>query len=212
MIFLAPFSTTLDLETLRKETGIVSLHKPVFLETLVETVVFSLYPSDDFLPFSLHPHAKTGARIPERIKDLHILVAEDNKINQIVIRELLASHGYRCDIVDNGREAVEAVKKRNYDLVLMDCQMPEVDGYEATRMIRERENIVPEFSMRKHLPIIALTAHASQSDEEKCLRAGMDYYCTKPVDQKRLFELIRDCFEKNLSTVSGYSKNAGDVD
>jgi CheY-like chemotaxis protein len=115
-------------------------------------------------------------------------VAEDNEVNQFVARKLLASHGYDCDIVANGRLAVSAVSHRHYDLVLMDCAMPEMDGFEATRQIRAAEAAAPN---SRHLPIVALTAEAIRGDREKCREAGMDEYVSKPINPKDLFAKIR---------------------
>jgi ammonium transporter, Amt family len=115
-----------------------------------------------------------------------ILVAEDNEINQIVVCEVLARAGYSSDVVGDGRQAVEAVAGSTYDLVLMDCQMPVMDGFEATREIRRRE----ETGGLARVPIIALTANAMKGDRELCLAAGMDSYTSKPIDPKSLIETI----------------------
>ncbi|MEM7466120.1 MAG: response regulator [Pseudomonadota bacterium] len=118
-----------------------------------------------------------------------VLVAEDNPINQELARSILENMGCRVVVVDNGREAVEAITEapldqlqKRYDLILMDCQMPELDGFAATKEIRHWEA-----REDKHLPIIALTANAMSGDREKCLDAGMDDYLSKPFTQEELF-------------------------
>ena len=115
---------------------------------------------------------------------IRILVAEDNVTNQKVVVRMLEKMGFAADAVANGREAVDNLKHFPYDLVLMDCQMPEMDGYEATAAIRSMEGD------ERHTPIIAVTAHVMKGDRERCLKAGMDDYVPKPIDATYLSEVI----------------------
>ncbi len=94
--------------------------------------------------------------------------------------------GFHVDVVNNGREAIEALERMDYNLVLMDCQMPEMDGYEATKIIRDGYS----GAQNPNIPIIAMTANAMKGDHEKCLDAGMDYYITKPINVKKLSDSI----------------------
>ncbi len=112
-----------------------------------------------------------GSDVPKRV-----LVADDNEINQVVVCKFLQKLGYEVEIARNGREAVEAVSRTPYDAILMDCEMPEMDGYDATRAIRQRET-----ETNSHIPVIALTGHASAEDAQICVQAGMDGVLTKPV-------------------------------
>jgi len=123
----------------------------------------------------------------EQKRNVRILLAEDSPMNRTVaLRILEVKLGYTADTVDNGLEAIAALSDRNYDLVLMDCQMPEMDGYDATRTIRN-----PSSSVRNHgIPIIAMTANAMKGDREKCLEAGMDDYVSKPINSGDLSAAI----------------------
>ncbi len=121
------------------------------------------------------------------VKNVSVLVAEDNPVNRDVALAMLEALGYRVDTACNGREAVEAVATRRYHLVFMDCQMPEMDGFEAAAAIRVREG---ELGLSR-LPIIALTAHAIAGDRERCLAQGMDDYMSKPFTKQQLGDMIQ---------------------
>ena len=140
-------------------------------------------------PASLAPNeVATPASISIDLPSLQILVAEDNEVNQIVVREVLTKFGHRCTIVPDGKHAVEAAQLQRYDILLMDCQMPVMDGFEATGIIRRQE---AGDRSRPRLPIVALTANAMKGDRERCLLAGMDGYASKPINPKELLRTIR---------------------
>jgi two-component system, sensor histidine kinase and response regulator len=123
-----------------------------------------------------------------------ILVAEDNVVNQKIATLLLEKLGLSAQIVENGAQAVEQVRVRDYPVVLLDCHMPEMDGFEATRMIRRME-----LSSGKHTPIIAVTALAMAGDRERCIEAGMDDYISKPIDKERLKNKLNQWMKKEFS-------------
>ncbi len=157
------------------------LTKPVMEADLLETIldvvnarvvneVFAGTPSDP---------------LNEESQGLCILLAEDSLVNQQVAVGLLRMRGHEVVVVSNGVEAVEALERQSFDVVLMDVQMPEMDGFEATRLIRERE-----LKLGRHTPIVAMTASAMKGDRERCLDAGMDNYVAKPVEPQQLYETI----------------------
>jgi CheY-like chemotaxis protein len=121
----------------------------------------------------------------KRHRPLEVLLAEDSLVNQTLAVALLKKQGHQVTVANNGREAVAATQSRDFDLVLMDVQMPEMDGLEATASIRHLES-----HTGKHVPIIAMTAHAMQGDRERCLERGMDGYISKPITADQLYEVI----------------------
>ncbi len=175
------------------ETGInASLLKPVRPSQLHDTLI-SLYagaaPRPTKAPFASSSESSPEETASAEVKPLSILVAEDNLVNQHVARSQLAKFGYQADIESDGKAAVSAFKEKHYDLIFMDCQMPILDGYEATREIRKWEHENP--GVRTHpVHIIAMTANAMAGDREACLDAGMDDYVSKPVRPSELAAAI----------------------
>jgi signal transduction histidine kinase/CheY-like chemotaxis protein len=167
------------------EAGVSAcLPKPVRPRRLLEALAAVLEPKTP----SSRPEAGTVAAVAPAVTPGvrgRVLAADDNAVNKKLITRLLEKAGYIADAVDNGREAVEAVTRVEYDAVLMDCQMPVMDGFEATSVIRAAAS-----GRGRRVPIIALTASAMQSDRERCLAAGMDDYLTKPIKPTELAEVL----------------------
>ena len=139
-----------------------------------------------------HKHSLvTRHTVLEQTASLSVLVAEDNVVNQKLVTKLLEKRGHRVVVAANGLEALHALNKQTFDIVLMDGEMPEMDGFEATRVIRDQEKMTGA-----HLPIIALTAHAMQGDKDRCLTAGMDGYVSKPIKVEELFSIIDDALRR----------------
>ena len=118
---------------------------------------------------------------------MKILLAEDNRVNQLLVVRLLQARGHEVMVVGDGQAALDALEEQSFDLILMDIQMPEMDGLEATRILREREQ-----KGHRPAPIIAMTAHAMKGDRDKCIEAGMTGYISKPIQPEQLFELMED--------------------
>jgi CheY-like chemotaxis protein len=164
------------------------VHKPVSQSQLLNAIInlVTKLPDRKTVQFQT-PRKKI-------ISTRKILIAEDNDINQIVTTKVLANAGYSCDVADNGQKALDALASQEYDLVLMDCQMPEMDGFEATRHFRQKEAAAGLQTCP--LPIIALTANAMGGDRERCLAAGMTDYLSKPIDPVKLVDLIEQYLEE----------------
>jgi two-component system, sensor histidine kinase and response regulator len=150
---------------------------------------------------SLNRKKTTGSLSTEQmIPPLKILVVEDNHLNQKMINTYLIRQGHTVELAGNGLEAIEVLKSRTYDLIFMDVQMPVMDGLEATRKIREQEG------QKIHTPIIAMTAYALQGDNQRCLEAGMDDYISKPLDTRRLIQVIYSWSKKKTGMLQAPNK------
>jgi two-component system, sensor histidine kinase and response regulator len=174
-----------------RRAGVCSyLLKPVRRQELKEAIAKAL--GIERLAAASTGDAQADDRhIPERPSHSHVLLADDNVVNQRLVQRLLEKEGHAVVVVSNGYEVMEALKKHTFDLVLMDVQMPDMDGLEATRAIRESEKLGSP-----HVPIIALTAHAMKGDRDKCLAAGVDSYLSKPIHAADLLEVVRTYSKK----------------
>lgn len=180
IILGVPLGVSLD----SSSASITRLIRPYKQSELYNAIVTSVNGSAHAsAPFQTrlenHKRSSTGGRI---------LVAEDNKVNQLLVLNLLRMLGFQAQAVANGREAIQALEEGAFDLVLMDCQMPEMDGFEATDVIRKRG---------WKIPIIALTANAMSEDKARCLAAGMDDYISKPVRKEALLAVLENCLKNN---------------
>ncbi len=161
-----------------RELGISAyLLKPYSQSDLFDTLVNTLGQSE--IPSSL---VNSGSEMRQNRRKLHILLAEDNSINQVLATRLLEKFGHSVDVAGNGLVAVEKWQAERYDLILMDVDMPELNGYDATARIRDLER-----QQGGHIPVVGLTAHAMQGSREECLAAGMDGYLSKPIDTEALW-------------------------
>ena len=169
------------------------LNKPVrqsrLFDCVISAVCHNVACEPQQPPQKLEPSRETSPA-----SAYHVLVAEDNEINQIVVRELLKRMGFTCSLAENGRQAVDQAASRTFDLVLMDCQMPVLDGFAAVAEIRRGEERDTEGGWARRggrLPVAALTANALAGDREACLSAGMDDYLSKPLDRTALAEFLQ---------------------
>jgi CheY-like chemotaxis protein len=190
-----------EFEKLSVQANIVKpLHPPELLEAISIVLGFKASP----------PEPRPTLKAPKsRISDqpLKILVAEDTPFNQTFIMRLLEKHGYHAALVENGQQVLEALSHHAFDLILMDVQMPEMDGFEATQQIREQEKQTGD-----HMPIIAMTAYAVKGDRERCLAAGMDEYVSKPISSAKLFEAINGLFPGDTGKMTDTQNDAPTVD
>ena len=177
------------------------LTKPVKQSALYDSVVNALSSENGENRPPKSPRDSIPAIEALHRPDVLILVAEDNPVNQKVALSILGKLGIQAEAVNNGREAVKALCEKKYTLVLMDCQMPDMDGYEATRRIRSRRSCV----LNPDLPVIAMTAHAMAGDRKKCIEAGMSDYLSKPVEPLALVEMMQKWIPKEVGEVKDSS-------
>jgi CheY-like chemotaxis protein/HPt (histidine-containing phosphotransfer) domain-containing protein len=183
LIMLSSLDRRDDAELIREAGVDAQLHKPVKQSVLCDClsgVLTSGRESREVMAGLVMLDQKTPPAVATDVPKLRILVAEDNVVNQKVALHQLQKLGYLADVVDSGRAALDALEISQYDMIFMDCQMPELDGYEATRELRQWER-----SDRKTW-IVAMTANSLEGDREKCLAAGMDDYVSKPVKTENL--------------------------
>ncbi|GAB1418319.1 hypothetical protein MASR2M12_10840 [Bacteroidales bacterium] len=181
IILLSPSKANIEVLKVKSRENQVFLTKPLLQNNLKQLFVsrFGKQSSN-----AGHLQAQHDEKTDQSRK-LNILVAEDQVINRKIVVQLLEKKGWIVKVAENGRIAFEAAATQRFDLILMDVQMPEMDGFDATRNIR-----IAEKDKSYHTPIIAMTAHAMVGDREKCLAAGMDYYISKPVNPSELYETI----------------------
>ncbi|MBI5674765.1 MAG: response regulator [Nitrospirae bacterium] len=184
IIILTSLGTRGDVADMRKIGCSGYLIKPVKESLLIETIMAVLSGKEVDGRDSSHKIVTSHTLRDTKYQSVTILLAEDNPVNQKVAQKILTKAGYQVDIVGNGRRALEAIDEKKYDIVLMDIQMPEMDGIQTTKEIRLREK------HDKHTTIIAMTAHALKGDYERCIEAGMDDYLSKPIEPQEMLEKI----------------------
>ena len=178
--------TTLDQDRIRtqaEQTGVKSfIIKPIKEMALYNAICYSVTGKDVLTSGVVKAADNEVEELKNNISGAYVLLVEDNYINQQVAREFLTNAGAVVDIANNGKEAITAVSSYKYDAILMDIQMPEMDGYQATKYIKE--------NITQQTPIIAMTANAMAGDREKCIAAGMDAYISKPIKEKNLYRIL----------------------
>ena len=190
--------TAFGKDDIKRQAGSVGIHaflpKPVNRSRIFDAIM-DVFGQEVARPYGVRREEVDESVIRGRIGGARILLVEDNTINQLVAREILERVGVVVDSANNGIEAVDLVGRLQYEVVLMDLQMPEMDGFEATSRIRADARF-------KELPIIAMTAHALASDREKCLSFGMNDHVTKPIEPKKLFASLIQCIKPKDRTLS----------
>ena len=196
IILLSSASVGCSIKMLESGELDACMTKPVRYQLLYDNICSLISPKSLDKQNIEKKNKQRKKKLSVQPKNSSILIAEDNIINQKVILGMLKRLGYNADLAKDGVEAVQAVQKKHYDLVFMDIQMPKLDGYDATRQIRQLGN---EYG---HLPIIAMTANAMQGDREKCLAEGMDDYISKPIKKDELSSLMVSWFGSNKTELN----------
>ena len=183
-----------------KELGIAFLLKPVSSFEVMETAAQLLRKLDRDQKRTNRPPIKpTHVPVPPKAEaPARILIAEDNLINQKVITSMLRSQNYELQVVGDGARALAAWRDREYNLILMDMQMPVMDGLEATKRIRQAEK--SEKAGRRRTPVLAVTANARKEDREACINAGMDGFISKPIENVELLEKIKSLIKEDRAS------------
>lgn len=206
---IAILSSAADTLDLGNEINMVTLQKPLRSQQVIAALTQLWENRTTSLPKDYQEQAFESDTESKKIfstneekrnydlADKHILIVEDHKLNQNLLTEYLEYYNTRLSVATNGLEALKKLEEEDFDLILMDCRMPELDGYDATRKIREKEEAEGK---EQHIPIIAITANAMDGDREKCISAGMDDYIAKPIPRDALHEALMKWLIKNESS------------
>ena len=178
-----------EIELARELGTSAYLRKPIAPRELLDAIVSALGVARS----AARPTVAPAVSVEPSGRQLRVLLAEDNRVNQLLAVRTLEKVGHSVIVANNGKEAVSAVGREAFDLVLMDIQMPIMDGFAATKMIREQEQ-----NSCRHIPIVAMTAHALSGDRERCLEAGMDGYVAKPFQKNELFAAIANAIDDRI--------------
>jgi CheY-like chemotaxis protein len=199
VIILATISQHGDLEVAKGLENLAFLTKPVRqseLHSVIKMLMIAARGEGSPMPQRVVP-AESPSPAQEPTFGAAVLLAEDNLVNQEVTREYLRTLGCRIDVVATGLGALEALERASYDMVLMDCQMPEMDGLEATAMLRLRER---QTNQKRRTPVIAITANAFEGERQRCLEAGMDDFISKPFNRDELRVILQRWFSQQHSS------------
>lgn len=206
LLMLTSYDRDISSEAL-KRLEMTCLTKPIRQSRLLDTLV-SLSGGRRSSEMQARLEAEEKPLNDRRHQDAKILVVDDNEINRLVAHEILQAEGFQVVLAENGREAVDKVSGTDVNLILMDCEMPEMDGFEATRKIRQMASTT--HTKLQDLPIVALTAQAIKGDQERCLAAGMDDYVMKPVNRQQLIQTILKQLDQRSTVVTEQSSVEAD--